>query len=83
MCIDDGIAMGIWKVGDSEHSEMNEEGHEEICSVTWSADVCTARACTAMGGFRSVHEGMLRMEVSVIARVRVTSVWLVGFAGHG
>ena len=32
-------------------------------SVTLSANVCTARVCTAMEGFRSVHEGMLQVGV--------------------
>ena len=43
-----------------ESRERTEEGHMEICSGTLSANVCTARVCTAKRGFRPVPEGVLQ-----------------------
>ena len=49
--------------GDRRGAERERVGTWKFCSVTLSANVCTARVCTAMGGFRSVREGMLQMGV--------------------
>ena len=49
--------------GRSERSGKERTGMWSFRSVTLSANVCTARVCTAMGGFRSVRAGMLQMRV--------------------
>ena len=54
-----------------------------LCSVTLSANVCTARVCTAIGGFRSVPEGCYSWEC-VWSRGSALQVYGIMVAlGHG
>ena len=68
---------GMRRVGVGEDEERGEN-----CSVTLSADVCTARVCTAMGGFRPLHEGILQEGVCGRAGPRCECGSMV-FGGHG
>ena len=52
------------------------------CSVTPSADVRTTRVCTAMSGFRPLHEGILQAGVCGRAGPRCECGFMVS-GGHG